>query len=283
MKKTIVLLMLAVLLRGAAYGADVAAGLIRFDPPQPRGCVAVRVDVPASKMLTGVRWRNGSASWAFPKILVASGNGLEPPAYSDAVVAVENVTGVDEGWSEVAFATPVASQSGTLFVVMEYPANYEPAAGGTGLGVGWSEEAAQYSHFVTGDGETWIKISGLCRVLVEPVLGDLEPGVALKSLSRGADEPVIPTRFGLSVAPNPFNPETRIDLQLPEATTGSVRVLDVRGQLVTELHRGPLAAGQNSFVWKGTDRSGNQVASGVYSVLVETSDQRHVKKVLLVK
>lgn len=292
MKKTSVIFMLAVLASGVAYGAgaggsgsapSAAAGLIRFEPPQPLGCVAVRVDVPGDKMLTGLRWRNGTAALAFPKILVASGTDLTPPPYSEAVMVAEQVQGLEQDWSSVEFTTSVASESGTLFLILEYPSNYAPASSGPELGVGWVEGESSFTHFVSGDGETWIKVAGRCRVLVEPVLEDRTPGVV--SL-RGPADPALPEvveQHGLFVAPNPFNPEARIDLYLAAASTGDVRIIDIQGRQVAELHRGALAMGRNSFVWSGTDYSGRVVASGVYWVLAQTADERHVKKLLLVK
>jgi hypothetical protein len=289
MKRSIAITMLALFWVGAAIAAGEggaipgADGLIRFDPPQPMGCVAVRVDVPAQQMLTGVRWWNGSAALTFPKILVASGSGMEPPTIAEAVVVALDVAGAANGWSTVAFSEPVASGSGTLFVIIEYPHDYAPVTGGPQLGVGWAQDIAPFTHFVTGDGESWIKVASQCRVLVEPVLADIDQGATLmRTLSRGI-EPINAERVGMVVAPNPFNPETRVDLYLAAASSGTVRVLDVRGRLVAELHNGPLQAGHNTFQWAGTDSGGRPVASGVYSLLVETADQRHVQKVLLVK
>jgi len=37
-------------------------GLIEFDPPQAVACIAIRVEVPETKMVTGLRWFNGSSS-----------------------------------------------------------------------------------------------------------------------------------------------------------------------------------------------------------------------------
>lgn len=289
MRKSIVITIVALLwvsgalASGGGGAASAAEGLIRFDPPQALGCVAVRVDVPSSQMLTGVRWWNGSSALSFPKVLVASGSGDEPPAYSEAMVAAESVTGSEGNWSTALFAAPVASVSGTLFVIIQYPLAYEPVEGGAALGVGWSRESAQYAHFVTGDGDSWTRVASRCRVLVEPILEDLVPGVALKRGPGGDVVPTAPEEVGLKVSPNPFNPETRIDLYLAEPSSGSVRVFDLRGSLVAELHHGMLQAGHNAFVWNGSDSSGKPVASGVYSVLAEAPGQRHLKKVLLVK
>ena len=257
-----------------------ADGLIQFDPPQAVSCIAVRVEVPEGKMVTGLRWYNGTGAEAFPRILVASGNDFQPPAYGQAVVIAQNVQGQDHAWSAVTFNDPIASQSGTLFIVIEYPQNYAPQSGQPALGVGYANVDADRHYFVTGDGNKWFKVTSRYQVLLEPVLVDREPGVV--SL-RAPQEPGRTTRQGLFAAPNPFNPETRIELNLPAAASGYVRIVDLRGRIVAELHQGPLVQGANSFVWQGLDSGGRPVASGVYWVLAQTSDQKYVRKLLLVK
>lgn len=291
MNKLCAIVLLAVFWNGLALASNAgggvsttaAAGLIGFDPPQPLGCVAVRVEVPESKMITGLRWRNGTSALAFPKVLVASGSDFFPPPFSEAVAVADSVQGLEQEWSSVLFAAPVASQSGTLFIIVEYPANYAPPASGPVLGVGYAEEDAHFSHFVTGDGENWIRVASRCRVLVEPILADSTPGILELGAQLDQQPAGVLERPGLSVAPNPFNPQTRIDLYLAAASAGQVKILDVRGSLIAELHHGQLPQGHASFIWKGTDRSGKRVASGVYWVLAQTSDQKFVQKLLLVK
>ncbi len=257
-----------------------ADGLIGFAPPQAVGCIAVRVTVPEDKMVAGLKWYNGSATEAYPQFLVASGAGFAPPEIGEAVVVATDVHGQEQSWSEVTFTTPVASQSGTLFLVIAYPANYSPPQGQTGLGVGYASTESADHYFVTGDGSNWYEVTRRCQVLLEPVLADRTEGVEVKSRHG---EAAAEHALGLFTAPNPFNPATRIDLYLAEATTGKVRIVDLRGYVVAELHSGPLAQGRNAFVWEGRDGGGRGVASGVYWVLAETADQRLVKKVLLVK
>lgn len=273
-------------LAGANAGAGEAApaaGLIQFDPPQAVSCVAVRVTVPPDQMITGMRWYNGSASESFPRVLVASGSDILPPPCTEAVAVAEGVQGVEQGWSEVSFATPVASESGTLFVVLEYPPGYSPPVGQAALGVGYAEAESPLWYFVTGDGETWIKVVSRCRVLLEPVLADRAPGVAVKSARPQAEPSIPPAPAELVAYPNPFNPTTRIELNLPRATTGSVRIVDLRGYVVAELHRGAFARGTNAFVWNGRSSSGSATASGVYLVLAEAEDLKLATKLLLLK
>ncbi len=260
-----------------------ASGLLQFAPPQPLECVAVRVDVPEDKMLTGVTWFNGSSQAGNLRLLVASGSDAFPPAYGEAVTVADSVVGQDQSWSTVAFTAPVASESGTLFVLVEYPPGYAPPTVGPAPGIGYADQESPYAHFLTGDGLNWVRVANRCRVLLEPILSDRQAGAVAMRQGAAAGSPPAAERLGLYISPNPFNPQTQVDLYLKAATTGTVRVLDVRGRQVAELHRGALVAGRNTLTWAGRDGSGRPVASGVYWVLAETDQEHLVKKMLLVK
>jgi len=149
---------------GGTPGQVTADGLIEFDPPQAVACIAIRVDVPETKMVAGLRWFNGSSSEAFPEVLVASGSGMVPPPVAEAVVADSLVSGLHYQWSEITFNDPVASQSGTLFILLKYPTNYDPVPGADALGVGYANQESSTHYYVTGDGTNWIKVSMNCRV-----------------------------------------------------------------------------------------------------------------------
>ena len=264
-------------------GAVVADGLLQFEPPQSLGCVALRVDVPADKMIVGMRWFNGTAGGAFPRVLASSGSADAPSPRSEAMPVAENIVGSEQEWSAIQFATPVASESGTLFLVVEYPADYAPPAEGPALGVGFVQDQATYPYFVSGDGETWIRVASACRVLLEPMLADRIPGVLALSESRKVDAAIPLERSGLLATPNPFNPQTTIALYLKQAGGGDVRIYDLRGHLVTELYRGPMNAGENRYLWDGRDRGGRAVASGAYWVQARTPDQVHTLKIMLLR
>jgi FlgD Ig-like domain len=220
---------------------------------------------------------------------VANGNGYAPPPYSEAVSVAEEVQGQEQGVSEAAFSSPIASETGTMFVIVEYPSNYEAPAGGAALGVGYAREPGDpakrpvYPYFVTGDGETWISVSSRCRVLLDPILADRTDEAVV---FRGPDKAkrAIPIQeFGLYAAPNPFNPQTTVALYLKAASTGDLRIYDIRGRLVTVLYTGPLVQGANSFTWDGRDSAGRGVASGAYWVQTRTSDESLTVKVLLLR
>lgn len=87
----------------------------------------------------------------------------------------------------------------------------------------------------------------------------------------------------MTVHPNPFNPATTVRFaNLPAEAEGSVRVFNLRGELVRELHAGPFGD-RASFRWDGTDANGASVASGVYLVEGRATDFERVVKVALVK
>ena len=64
--------------------------------------------------------------------------------------------------------------------------------------------------------------------------------------------------------PNPFNPSTRITLELPAAGQVQLAVFDVRGRLVRALYQGSLPGGPHVVSWDGTRSDGSRVPSGVY-------------------
>ncbi len=83
--------------------------------------------------------------------------------------------------------------------------------------------------------------------------------------------------------PNPFNPLTNIQFDLPRASQASLRVVDLSGRLVRTLNEGTLPAGTHTIQWDGTDASGQRCASGTYCYQLVTDDRVETKKMTLVK
>jgi hypothetical protein len=97
----------------------------------------------------------------------------------------------------------------------------------------------------------------------------------------------IPTRYGLSQNfPNPFNPSTTIQYQLPEAGNMLLKVYDVRGRLLATLREGMESAGYHELQWNPEAVS---FSSGVYFLVFRVADQQgkqrytEVRKMLLLK
>jgi len=87
-----------------------------------------------------------------------------------------------------------------------------------------------------------------------------------------------------SLYPNPFNPKTAINFALPAAgVKATVKVYNVRGELVRTLHDGLSATADLALEWNGEDNNGGRVASGVYLVKAVTEGFNQTKKAVLVK
>lgn len=82
--------------------------------------------------------------------------------------------------------------------------------------------------------------------------------------------------------PNPFNPVTRIAYEMPRAGHLSLKVYDLKGQLVRTLIDERIES-SGHVMWDGTDDRGQRVGSGVYFAEARTAGQVKVQKMALVK
>ncbi|MFN2369681.1 MAG: FlgD immunoglobulin-like domain containing protein [Candidatus Krumholzibacteriia bacterium] len=97
----------------------------------------------------------------------------------------------------------------------------------------------------------------------------------------------VPSATAASVGPavpNPFNPITSIAYTVPEGVRGQValRILDVRGRLVTDLAADP-TPGDHAASWDGTDRTGRSAPAGIYLVQFRCGPAVAVTKVTLIE
>ena len=86
--------------------------------------------------------------------------------------------------------------------------------------------------------------------------------------------------------PNPTTGKTRIDYALPVNGNVALGIYNVTGQLVRELVKGPVPAGQWAVTWDGRDASSRNVPGGVYFYKLTVSGERSyraVKKVVILK
>ena len=88
-----------------------------------------------------------------------------------------------------------------------------------------------------------------------------------------------PVSFSLSNAyPNPFNPTTTIELNLTEAAYASVKVYNLKGEVVGVLMDGMVDADSYTMTWDASNLS-----SGVYMIKADANGQVATQKVMLVK
>lgn len=105
--------------------------------------------------------------------------------------------------------------------------------------------------------------------------------------SAGADldnSAVLPVDYLLGEAyPNPFNPTTSIQFQIPEDGMVKLSVFNMLGQKVRTLVSEPLQAGHHLVTWDSTNDAGIQVASGVYVYQIDVNDFTKAHKMVLLK
>ncbi|HNX01286.1 MAG TPA: FlgD immunoglobulin-like domain containing protein, partial [Candidatus Cloacimonadota bacterium] len=83
--------------------------------------------------------------------------------------------------------------------------------------------------------------------------------------------------------PNPFNPTTTIEYQIPQAMDTDLSIYNIRGQKVRTLQHGYTNAGTFKFVWDGLNENGGKVSSGVYFYRLDTAKDHLVRKMVLMK
>jgi hypothetical protein len=130
------------------------------------------------------------------------------------------------------------------------------------------------------------------------------------SIEEEDEEVSLPDRFSLfQNYPNPFNPATTIAFELRTQSQAlahtvppggdeealapqreqasrvfaSLKIYNIRGQLVKTLIEDELTPGRYQITWDGTDGSGEKVASGVYLYRLKTSQSQTTRRMILLK
>lgn len=129
--------------------------------------------------------------------------------------------------------------------------------------------------------------NGMTRLILvnpgEKTLFTTEGDFSIKEVKIAAGRSYIETNIAsqypvLNSFPNPFNPVTTIQYELPTASNIRIAVYDMLGQEVTELIHSDMNAGKHNVVWNA-----NEFSSGLYFVKMSFDDQVTIKKVLLIK
>lgn len=83
--------------------------------------------------------------------------------------------------------------------------------------------------------------------------------------------------------PNPFNPSTKIGFTIERDNFVTLKIYNLKGQLIKTLVEKDLAKGLHQISWNGTDESGNSVASGNYIYEIVSGTFRQAKKMTYLK
>ena len=83
--------------------------------------------------------------------------------------------------------------------------------------------------------------------------------------------------------PNPFNPSTTFQYDLPIRSHVTLVIYDILGEEVTRLVNTTQDAGSKTIRWNRTDIHGKPVSTGVYLYQVKTGKFSHTRKMILLK
>lgn len=83
--------------------------------------------------------------------------------------------------------------------------------------------------------------------------------------------------------PNPFNPVTTIEFDLPVSGKVNLKIFNLLGEEVATLLEEELVAGRHGVKWEGLNNAKQLVSSGVYFYSIKTGSFTAVKKMLLIR
>ena len=95
----------------------------------------------------------------------------------------------------------------------------------------------------------------------------------------------VPEEFVLHEAyPNPFNPSTNIQFDLPKTVPVTLEIYNILGvRIRTLVRREVMNAGRYTAAWDGRDEGGRSVSTGVYVYRISAGDFHASKKMAILK
>ena len=103
-------------------------------------------------------------------------------------------------------------------------------------------------------------------------------------LSNENSSQLISSEFYISPSyPNPFNPVTILQYDLPEDGLVNITVYDMLGNVISNLVNTYQSTGYKSVQWNATNNQGQSVSAGVYLYSIEAEDFKQTKKMILLK
>jgi len=102
--------------------------------------------------------------------------------------------------------------------------------------------------------------------------------------SNDENEIIIPVITKISNYPNPFNPSTKVKLELAESGKIDLSIYNIKGQKVKTLLDAYSSKGHFEIIWRGIDDNKKKVASGQYFIKLKVNgEEKAVSKCVLLK
>ena len=83
--------------------------------------------------------------------------------------------------------------------------------------------------------------------------------------------------------PNPFNPITAINYDLPEERDVNIIIYDLLVRTIRHLDLNKIKADRHKFLWHGTNDFGKRVSTGIYFLQITAGQDIQIQKMLLLK
>jgi hypothetical protein len=83
--------------------------------------------------------------------------------------------------------------------------------------------------------------------------------------------------------PNPFNPTTTIEYQIPARESVTLKIYAADGRRIRTLVDEVQSAGSHANIWDGKDEFGRELASGVYCYTLQAGDFNVSRRMILLK
>jgi hypothetical protein len=119
------------------------------------------------------------------------------------------------------------------------------------------------------------------------ILGNVKGGLYLYinyEITGIDEEKITPvSSFEISAYPNPFNPETKVRLELSIGQDLKINVFNLLGEKVKTIFDGYIKAGTSTFNWDAKNNSGLTLPAGIYFILVSSKEAQKVIKVAFLK
>ncbi len=129
----------------------------------------------------------------------------------------------------------------------------------------------------------WIVENAIFHQVDDPALGLVNFEFYLEIADVPGETPAATVLESVTSHPNPFNPQTCINVTLSRESHTLVTVVDLAGRMLRELHAGFLSAGPHALTWDGADSHGQVLPSGVYFFRVVAGAESQSGKLTLVR
>jgi len=257
--------------------------------------ILVNLQNPTENLVDNGDFSNGEENW----FLGVYGSGQAEWSVEDGVAIIDVIDGGDYDWEVMLIQNGITLIQGNTYIF-----EFDASADATRL----------IGAYIQQDQSPWINYSKTTYSQLNPVTTHFSyefemedpsdfnarvvfdmaqsninvylDNVSIKLLdTRVSDEvEAVPVGWALDPAyPNPFNPETRIEYQMPKESHVSLRVYSVLGRLVRTLVNEKQVRGHHQVIWDGLNDQGIREASGLYLVSMQAGVFKEVQKITLLK